>query len=58
MPQTHPPELAFQKHIADFIVRVHGYGELEQADITDTDHAIAEDLLWAFLQASQADKLK
>src|SRR2546421_178084 len=53
-----PPELTFQQHIADFLVRVHGYGVLEQADITDTDHCIAEDQLWAFLKATQADTLK
>ncbi len=29
------PELTFQQHIADFLVRVHGYGVLGQADITD-----------------------
>lgn len=52
------PELKFQKHIADFFVRVHGYGVLEQSDITDTEHFIAEDHLWAFLQATQADTLK
>lgn len=53
-----PPELAFQKHIADFLVREHGYGVLEQADITDTDHFIVEDHLWAFLNATQADQIK
>jgi type I restriction enzyme R subunit len=53
-----PPELAFQKHIADYLVREHGYGVLEQSDITDTEHCIAEDQLWAFLKATQADKLK
>ncbi len=52
------PELTFQQHIADFLVRVHGYGVLEQSDITDTWHCIAEDLLWAFLNATQADQLK
>ncbi len=52
------PELAFQKHIADFLVRVHGYGVLKQVEITDTEHFIAEDLLWAFLNATQADTLK
>jgi len=31
---------------------------LEQGDITDTEHFIAEDLLWAFLKATQADTLK
>jgi type I restriction enzyme R subunit len=52
-----PPELTFQQHIADFLVRVHGYGVLEQADITDTEHCIAEDQFWAFLKATQADQL-
>ena len=44
-----PPELSFQKHIADFVVREHKYGLLDQSDITDTEHFIAEDQLWAFL---------
>ena len=51
------PELTFQQHIADFLVREHGYGVLEQSDITDTEHFIAEDQLWAFLTATQADTL-
>jgi hypothetical protein len=50
-------ELTFQQHLADFLVRVHSYGVLEQTDVTDTDHFIAEDKLWAFLQATQADTL-
>ena len=52
------PELKFQKHIADFLVRVHRYGELAQADISDTEHCLAEDALWDFLNATQADALK
>jgi type I restriction enzyme R subunit len=52
------PELAFQQHIADFFIRVHGYGVLEQSEITDTEHFIAEDQLWAFLNATQAETLK
>ncbi len=52
------PELTFQQHITDFLVREHGYGVLEQADITDTEHFIAEDQLWAFLAATQTDTLK
>ena len=52
------PELTFQQHIADFLVRVHGYGVLERADITDTEHSIAEDQLWAFLNATQAEQLQ
>jgi type I restriction enzyme R subunit len=52
------PELTFQQHIADFLVRVHKYGVLEQTDITHTEHFIAEDQLWAFLKATQGDTLK
>jgi type I restriction enzyme R subunit len=52
------PELTFQKHIADFLKREHKYGVLEQSDITDTEHFIAEDHLWAFLKATQADTLQ
>jgi len=52
------PELTFQQHIADYLIREHKYGKLEQADITDTEHFIAEDQLWAFLKATQADTLK
>jgi type I restriction enzyme, R subunit len=53
-----PPELTFQQHIADYLVREHKYAVLEQSDITDTEHGIAEDQLWAFLNASQPDTLK
>jgi type I restriction enzyme, R subunit len=53
-----PPELTFQKHIADFLIRAHGYGVLEQTEITDTEHYIAEDQLWAFLSATQHEQLK
>ena len=56
--QKNPPELVFQKHIADFLVHEHKYGVLEHSDITDTEHFIAEDQLWAFLKATQSDTLK
>ena len=52
------PEMTFQQHIANFLVREHEYGVLEQSDITDTEHFIAEDQLWAFLKATQAETLK
>jgi type I restriction enzyme, R subunit len=52
------PELTFQQHIADYLVREHKYGVLEQTDITDTEHCIAEDHIWAFLKVTQADQLK
>lgn len=58
MARKKAPELTFQQHIADFLVREHKYGVLEQADITDTEHYIAEDQLWAFLKATQNDTLK
>ncbi len=58
MPRKKQPELTFQQHIAAYLVREHKYGVLEQSDITDTEHFIAEDLLWSFLKATQADTLK
>ncbi|MDP3722186.1 MAG: DEAD/DEAH box helicase family protein [Candidatus Omnitrophota bacterium] len=58
MPRRQAPELTFQQHIADFFVREHGYGVLEQTDIIDTEHFIAEDQLWAFLNATQPEALK
>ena len=58
MARRKAPELTFQQYIADFLVRVHGYGVLEQADITDAERCIAEDQLWAFLNATQAQTLK
>ncbi|MEX5214688.1 MAG: DEAD/DEAH box helicase family protein [Nitrospiraceae bacterium] len=58
MARKKAPELTFQQHLADFLVLVHGYPVLEQAEITDTEQCIAEDHLWAFLNATQADQLK
>jgi type I restriction enzyme R subunit len=58
MARKRKPELTFQEHIAKFLVREHKYGVLEQSDITDTGHFIAEDHLWAFLKATQADTLQ
>ena len=52
------PELKFQNHISEFLVQVHGYGVLEQAEITDTEHFFAEDALWSFLNATQAENIK
>lgn len=52
------PEILFQRHIADFFIREHGYGLLEQADITDRDYALAEDHLWAFLTATQPESIR
>lgn len=52
------PELTFQQHVTAYLIREHKYGVLEQADITDTEHCLAEDQLWAFLKATQSDTLK
>lgn len=57
MARKKQPELTFQQHVTDFLVREHKYGVLEQSDITDTEYFIAEDQLWAFLTATQADML-
>jgi len=51
-------ELTFQQHIADYLVREHKYGRLEQSDITDIKHCIVEDQLWVFLKVTQAETLK
>lgn len=58
MARKRPPEITFQQHIADYLVREHKYGVLEQSDITDTEHCIAEDHLWVFLKATQADTIQ
>ena len=51
------PEKKFQKHIADFLIREHGYAVLTQDEITDTEFYFAEDHLYAFLKATQAETL-
>lgn len=58
MPTRRPPEMEFQNHIAEFLIREHKYGMLEQSDITDTEHFIVEDQLWAFVTATQAETVK
>lgn len=52
------PELEFQQHIADFMIREHGYGVLEQTDITDPEYALAEEHLWTFLTGTQSETIK
>lgn len=37
MSRKKAPELTFQQHIADYLVREHKYRALEQADISDTE---------------------
>ena len=55
-PRKKAPELTFQQHIANFLIRAHRYGVFDQTDITDTEHLIAEDQLWAFLNATAAER--
>lgn len=58
MPPNSPtPELQFQKHVADFLVRVHGYTVVEQAEI-DPDKGWCEEGLWAFLRSTQDQALR
>jgi len=58
MARKRQPEITFQQHIADYLVRKHKSSVLEQSDITDTEHFIAEDQLWAFLEAAQSDTIQ
>ncbi|HJY79984.1 MAG TPA: hypothetical protein VKK81_02715 [Candidatus Binatia bacterium] len=58
MPRKKAPKLTFQQHLTNFLVREHGYGVLEQGEITDTERCIAEDHLWAFPQDMQPETLK
>ena len=59
MARKKAPELNLSNSTSrTILVREHKYGVLEQSDITDTEHFIAEDQLWAFLKATQADTLK
>ena len=51
------PELLFQRHVAEFLVREHRYTTLEQIDI-DPDQGWHADGLWAFLRATQSDALR
>ncbi|MEM7402532.1 MAG: DEAD/DEAH box helicase family protein [Myxococcota bacterium] len=51
-------EKAFQKHVAQYLIREHGYGMLRQADITDRQHYFAEEKLMAFLEATQGEMLR
>lgn len=60
MSKSVPPEIAFQNHIRDELLRrfkndTLKYSALEQNDITDTVNFIAEDVLWAFVTASQPE---
>lgn len=52
------PEKKFQKHIADFLIREHGFAVLAQDEITDTEFYFAEDHLYAFLKASQSETIE
>ena len=51
MARRRKPELTFQQHIADLPDPCAQYGALEQTDITDTEHFIAEDHLLGVSQS-------
>jgi type I restriction enzyme R subunit len=51
------PEKKFQRHIAEFLVREHGFAVLPQNEITDPEFYFAEDHLYAFLKATQGETL-
>ena len=56
------PELQFQQHICDELLKRYKgdtlqYTALEQSDITDQENFIAEDVLWAFVTASQPEEV-
>lgn len=57
MPPNGPsPEIRFQNHVADFLVREHGYGLVEHGDI-DPEKGWVEEAFWQFLGATQKEEL-
>jgi len=52
------PEKKFQRHIAEYFIRVHQYSILTQNEITDTQYYFAEAHLIAFLKATQNETFK
>jgi type I restriction enzyme, R subunit len=51
------PEAKFQKHLVNYLLVQHGFTLLESDDISDKEHYIAENLLLAFIRATQAETL-
>lgn len=51
------PEAQFQSHVLHYLNKIHGYTLLEAEDITNPELYIAEDLLLAFIRATQAETL-
>ena len=45
MARKKAPEITFQEHIATYLVRKHRYPVLEQAEITDSEHALASEMV-------------
>ena len=55
----HEKEKEFQKHICTYLNQNHGYPVIDQeVDIKGDDYYIAEDLLLAFIRATQEEKFK
>jgi len=51
------PEAQFQSHVLHYLNKTHGYTLLDAEDITNQELYIAEDLLLAFIRATQAETL-
>ncbi|VEN72778.1 Restriction endonuclease subunit S [Candidatus Desulfarcum epimagneticum] len=49
------PEKKFQRHIADYFIREHGYALLKRDEIIDKEYYFASDHLIAFLRATQPE---
>lgn len=52
------PEKKFQRHMANYFLREHHYAFLEEEDISDRVHYIAENHLIGFLRKTQVDTFK
>ena len=52
------PEKKFQRHVGNHFLKKHHFALLEEADITDRTHYIAEDHLIGFLRKTQSETFK
>jgi len=49
------PEKKFQRHVGNYFIKKHHFALLEEVDITDRTHYIAENHLIGFLRKTQAE---
>ena len=54
---TSGAETKFQRHIAEFLRKQHGYAVMEQSDLVDQEYYIAENHLLAFIRSTQSETL-